>query len=251
MRDLTYPSIVLMARAGFKVLGLRFRITGTEHIPATGGAVIALNHVSYLDFVFGGLAAQPVGRLVRFMAKREVFDHRLSGPVMRSMHHIRVDRSEGLESYATAVDYLKAGELVGVFPEATISRAFELKDFKTGAVRMAAEAGVPVVPVIVWGSQRLLTKDHPKDLSRGKAISIAVGEPVVPTGDDAGGQTARLRATMADLLERTVHEYPQHEPGAWWVPARYGGSAPTLEEAKALDAAERRERARRRRRTTG
>jgi 1-acyl-sn-glycerol-3-phosphate acyltransferase len=198
--------------------------------------------------VYGGLAANPSGRLVRFMAKRELFDHRYVGPLMRSLHHIEVDRGEGLQSFRTAVDYLRQGEAVGIFPEATISRAMELKEFKTGAVRLAAEAGVPLVPVIMWGTQRMMTKDHPRDFSRGKTIALTVGEPMRPTGDDPIGDTARLRAQMSQMLADTVAAYPADEqpPGSWWVPASMGGSAPTLEEATRLDAEEKRERARKR-----
>ena len=65
---------------------------GTENVPRTGGALLALNHISYVDFVLGGFAAQPSERLVRFMAKRELFDHPVAGPLMRSLHHISVDR---------------------------------------------------------------------------------------------------------------------------------------------------------------
>ena len=83
------------------------------------------------------------------------------------------------------------GEAVGIFPEATISRAMELKEFKTGAVRIAAEAGVPLVPVILWGTQRMMTKDHPKDFSRGKTIAIRVGPPLHPTGADSGRRDRR------------------------------------------------------------
>src|SRR5207342_2482828 len=107
-----------------------------------------------------------------------------TGPLMRSLHHIAVDRADGEESLRTAVEFLAAGEAVGIFPEATISRALELKEFKTGAVRIAAEAGVPVVPVILWGTQRMMTKDHPRDFSRGKTITISVGTPLHPSGDD-------------------------------------------------------------------
>jgi 1-acyl-sn-glycerol-3-phosphate acyltransferase len=248
MRDVTYPPIIVTAKTAFKVLGQRIRLTGTEHVPREGGVLLACNHVSYLDFIYGGLAANPSGRLVRFMAKREIFDHPVGGPVMRSMHHIQVDRGEGLQSFSTAVDYLRRGQAVGIFPEATISRAMELKEFKTGAVRIAAEAGVPVVPVILWGTQRMMTKDHPRDFSRGKTICVAVGEPLRPTGDDPVGDTARLRSRMSQLLTETVATYPADEqpPGSWWVPASMGGSAPTLEEAARLDAEEKRERARRR-----
>ena len=83
---------------------------------------------------------------------------------MRGMHHIPVDRGAGASSFRAAVQALKAGEIVGVFPEATISRAFELKDFKSGAVRMAQAADVPLIPMAIWGSQRVWTKGHPKRL---------------------------------------------------------------------------------------
>ncbi|GEP35205.1 1-acyl-sn-glycerol-3-phosphate acyltransferase [Nocardioides szechwanensis] len=248
MRDITYPPIILTAKTLFRVLGQRFEMTGTEHVPKTGGVLLAYNHIGYVDFVYGGLAANPSGRLVRFMAKREIFDNRFGGPLMRSLHHIQVDRGEGLASYHTALDYLKNGEAVGIFPEATISRAMELKEFKSGAVRIAAAAGVPLVPVILWGTQRMMTKDHPRDFSRGKTIAIRVGQPLHPTGDDPVAETAELHRVMSSMLDETIRTYPEAEqpPGSWWLPARYGGSAPTLEEAAALDAAEKRDRAARR-----
>jgi 1-acyl-sn-glycerol-3-phosphate acyltransferase len=248
MRDVTYPPIIVTAKAAFKVLGQSFRLRGTEHVPREGGVLLAYNHIGYVDFIYGGLAANPSGRLVRFMAKRELFDHRWIGPLMRSLHHIEVDRAEGLASSRAAIDFLRQGEAVGIFPEATISRAMDLKEFKTGAVRIAAEAGVPLVPVILWGTQRMMTKDRPRDFSRGKTIAITVGAPMHPTGDDPVGDTARLHEQMSRMLDETIAAYPAAEqpPGAWWVPARLGGCAPTLEEAVVLDAREKRERARKR-----
>ena len=245
MLDLTYPPIILAAKTGFRLLGQRITMTGTEHVPREGGVLIACNHIGYVDFVYGGLAANPSGRLVRFMAKREIFDHPLGGPLMRSLHHIEVDRGEGLASFRTAVDFLQQGEAVGIFPEATISRSMDLKEFKTGAVRIAAEAGVPIVPVILWGTQRMMTKDHPRDFSRGKTISLSVGEPMHPDGSDPVGQTAQLRDRMSSMLDDAIAAYPADEqpPGSWWVPARHGGSAPTPEEAARLDAEEKRVRA--------
>jgi 1-acyl-sn-glycerol-3-phosphate acyltransferase len=244
VRDLTYPPIIATAKVAFKLLGLRFDMRGTEHVPRSGGALLVYNHVSYVDFILGGLAANPSGRLVRFMAKREVFDHRWTGPVMRSMHHIAVDRAEGVASYDEGVRVLRAGEIVGIFPEATISRSFELKEFKTGATRMAAEAGVPLVPVVLWGTQRLKTKGHPQDFSRGKTIAITVGEPLYPSGVNSLAETAQLKSRMARMLDETIRRYPADEqpPGSWWLPAAYGGSAPTMEEAAQLDAEEKRER---------
>ena len=248
VRDVTYPPIIAACKLGFRALGQDIRITGAHHVPRTGGVLLACNHIGYVDFVYGGLAANPSGRKVRFMAKRELFDHRWTGPLMRSLHHIEVDRAEGEASMRTAVDYLKAGEAVGIFPEATISRAMELKEFKTGAVRIAAEAGVPLVPVIVWGTQRMMTKDHPRDFSRGKTIAIRVGAALHPTGADPVAETAELHAVMSTMLDETIRAYPVAEqpPGSWWLPAAHGGSAPTLEEAARLDAEEKVARAARR-----
>jgi 1-acyl-sn-glycerol-3-phosphate acyltransferase len=249
LRDWTYPGIITAARTGFKVLGQHIEMTGTEHVPRTGGVLLACNHISYVDFVYGGYGAFPSGRRVRFMAKRELFDHKLSGPLMRSMHHIEVDRADGVGSRRTALSYLRQGEAVGSFPEATISRAFELTEFKCGAVRIAADAGVPLVPGILWGTQRIVTKDHPRDFSRGRPISIRVGEPLHPSGQDAEAETAELHAVMSRMLDESIRAYPAQEqpPGSWWLPASYGGSAPTLEEAARLDAEERRQRAEKRR----
>lgn len=249
MLDITYPPIILTAKTAFRLLGQRFVMTGTDHVPRKGGVLLAVNHIGYADFVYGGLAANPSGRKVRFMAKREIFDHRIGGAVMRSMHHIEVDRGEGVASYENAVEYLRSGEAVGIFPEATISRAFVLKEFKSGAVRIAAAAGVPLVPVILWGTHRVITKDHPKDLSRGKTIAITVGAPLRPSGSDPAAETAELREVMSRMLDETISSYPADEqpPGSWWLPAEYGGSAPTLEEAARLDVEEKRQRAERRR----
>ncbi|QCX28995.1 lysophospholipid acyltransferase family protein [Nocardioides jishulii] len=249
MRDITYPPVIATCKTLFKVLGQKITITGAENIPRTGGALMAFNHIGYVDFVYGGLAAQPAGgRVVRFMAKKEVFDHPVGGPIMRSLHHIPVDRGDGVASFRQAVDYLKKGELVGIFPEATISRAMELKEFKNGAVRIAATAGVPVIPVVLWGTQLMMTKDHPKDFTRGKHITIRVGEPLMFTGEDANADNAELHRVMSEMLEEVIAAYPadQQPPGSWWVPARLGGSAPTLERAAEMDAEEKRERARRR-----
>jgi 1-acyl-sn-glycerol-3-phosphate acyltransferase len=245
MRDISYPPIILTAKALFKVLGLRFQMSGTEHVPTEGGALLAFNHVSYIDFVLGGLAAQPSKRLVRFMAKREVFDHGIGGPVMRSMHHISVDRNDGGGSLEEALRYLQSGEVVGIFPEATISRSFEVKELKSGATRIAARAGVPLVPVVLWGTQRLMTKDHPRDFSRGKTIGIRVGEPMHPTGEDPAAETLELHSRLSALLDEAIDAYPDEEqpPGSWWLPASRGGSAPTPERAAELDAEEKAARA--------
>lgn len=244
-----YGTIAVVARTMWRLQGLKLTITGTEHLPASGGAVIAINHTGYLDFSFAGLPAYQLRprRWVRFMAKKETFDNRATGPIMRGCHHIAVDRANGAASFDAAVDRLKAGELVGVYPEATISRSFELKEFKSGAARMAIEAQVPIIPHIVWGAQRIWTKDHPRQLGRTKVpVSLAIGEPIAPTlpVDDLG---ALLRTRMEHLLEQVQDAYGPHPAGAYWVPRRLGGGAPTPAEALRLDAEERAAKAARRR----
>lgn len=242
MADLVYPPIIALARAVFAAQGLRFDISGAENVPRAGGAVMAINHVGYFDFTYAGLAAHPTGRLVRFMAKKEVFDHAVSGPLMRGMKHIAVDRSAGAASFRRAVEVLRSGEIVGVFPEATISMSFELKAFKNGAVRMAVDAGVPILPVTIWGSQRVWTKGLPKRLGRSRVpIGIAVGEPLVVTAaDDRDAATAELRDRMAALLQGLQKSYPDRPSGpddGWWLPARLGGTAPTPERAAEMEKA--------------
>jgi len=250
--DLVYPPIIGAARTLFRALDLKLEVVGAENVPRTGGAVLVSNHVSYLDFIFAGWGALKAGgRKTRFMAKDDVFKHRISGPLMRGMKHIPVDRSDGQPAYDAAVRALKAGEVVGVFPEATISRSFTLKKFKTGAARMAADAGVPLLPMAVWGTQRLWTKGRPKTLTRRHTpITIIVGEPIRLTPEDRPVMvTRRLRAAMTELLDRAQTTYPDSPSGpedTWWQPAHLGGSAPTLEVAEAEDEKENAEKAARR-----
>jgi len=244
VRDITYPPIIMTAYGFFRAFNIRFTLTGGEHVPRSGGAVLASNHVSYFDFIFCGYAARPADRLVRFMAKKSTFDHPISGPLMRSMHHIPVDRAAGAASLDHAIDWLRQGEIVGVFPEATISQSFEVKDFKTGAVRMAAEAGVPILPMITFGGQRMWTKGHKREMTRGTLVALTVGEPITVTEqDDPVEATAHMRSVMQGLYEQTIAAYePKPEPGAWWWPARYGGSAPTLDEMREIESHDRAER---------
>ncbi|MFI7704711.1 lysophospholipid acyltransferase family protein [Nonomuraea sp. NPDC049480] len=240
MAEIVYPPVIAAARTFFRALDIRFHLEGTEHVPRSGGAVLVSNHISYLDFIFAGFATLPSKRLVRFMAKQDVFDHRISGPLMRGMHHIPVDRGAGAGSYATALRMLKAGEVVGVFAEATISRSFTVKDIKNGAIRMAQATNVPLIPVGLWGSQRLWTKGRPRKLlQRHVPLTILVGEPMYPKrGEDVNQHTADLHTRLSELVDRAQRTYPEVPPGVWWQPAHLGGSAPTPEEAAAMDAAE-------------
>ncbi|OBF30026.1 lysophospholipid acyltransferase family protein [Mycobacterium sp. ACS4331] len=240
-----FRSLEIAAGIARRVTGTKITFHGLENIPATGGAVIAINHTSYIDFLPAALAATQRRRRLRFLIKAEMQEVKFVNFLITHSKTIPVDRSAGAGAYAAAVDRLRDGELVAVYPEATISRSFELKEFKSGAPRMALEAQVPLIPLIVWGAQRMWTKDHPRSLGRNKIpITVVVGDPIRPEGT-ADRLEAEMRNAMTTILHRVQEEYP-HPAGAYWVPRRLGGGAPTMEEAKALDEAELAERARRR-----
>ncbi|MFD6416073.1 lysophospholipid acyltransferase family protein [Streptomyces sp. NPDC060194] len=237
MAELVYRPVIGAALTMFKALDLKIDVQGSEHFPRTGGAVLVSNHISYMDFIFAGLSALPQKRVVRFMAKESVFRHKVSGPLMRGMKHIPVDRAKGEAAYQHALRSLRSGEIVGVFPEATISESFTLKAFKSGAVRMAQEAGVPIVPVALWGTQRIWTKGRPRDFRRSHLpVTIRVGEPMEASKDQyAGALTRTLRDRVQELLEAAQRAYPVRPKDAgdtWWVPAHLGGTAPTQEQLR-------------------
>src|SRR3978361_2350985 len=173
-----FRTLELTCSAGVAVSGTRITYRGLENIPARGGAVIAVNHTSYLDWMPAALAAYKRRRRLRFMIKQEMTEVKVVNFLIRHTGTIPVDRRVGAGAYEVAVQRLRAGELVAVYPEATISRSFELKEFKTGAARMAIDAEVPIIPLIVWGAQRIWTKDRPRRLGHNKIpIMVTVGEP--------------------------------------------------------------------------
>lgn len=236
MAEPLYRGIVEGFKGIFSLLGMKLDIVGEENIPLQGGAIIALNHTSYLDFALGGVPADRRGRrYVRFMAKDSVFRHPVAGPLMRGMKHIPVDRHDGSAALDAAISAARSGELIGVFPEATMSRSLEVKELKNGAVRMAREADVPLIPMIVFGGQRVLSYDV-RDFTRGRPICMTVGAPI-PQDDqnDADAATLELRAELSALLDETLSRYPDKPAGAPWIPQRHGGSAPTLEEAAIIE----------------
>jgi 1-acyl-sn-glycerol-3-phosphate acyltransferase len=245
MAEPVFRTLESLAKITVAAAGTKITYHGLDYIPGHGGAVAAINHTSYIDWLPAAFAAHYRHRRMRFMIKEEMQRVKIVNYLIKHTGTIPVNRGAGARAYAVAVQRLKAGELVGVYPEATISRAFELKEFKSGAARMAREAGVPIVPIIVWGAQRIWTKDHPKNLGRSKIpITVRVGAPLYAK-DSVEHTNAALRESMTALLHRAQQEYP-HPTGAFWVPRRMGGSAPTLIQAKALDEAELAERARRR-----
>lgn len=236
MSDPLYRSIVVTAKGLFKGLGINVDVVGAENIPLEGGALLAINHTSYLDFALGGIPADMRGRrLVRFMAKEAIFRHPIGGPLMRGMKHIPVDRDAGSQAFRDAVGDLKSGEIVGVFPEATMSRSLDIKELKSGSIRMAKAAKVPLIPMIIFGGHRILSYGV-KDFSRGKQICMTVGAPLeFDSSLDADQANELLSNTLKDLLAQTIERYKDKPPGARWIPARFGGGAPTLAEAEVIE----------------
>ena len=245
-----YAIVIRIVLTAFRILRWRVLVTGAEHVPSAGGAVVASNHISYLDFVFCGAGTRHQGkRRVRFVAKRETFTHPVTGPLMRAMRHISVDRGGDTEATMAEVrEALADGDLVGMFPEGTINRSFVPSEGRPGAARMAMESGVPLIPCAVWGSQRIFTKGRSFRAIRNVVITVEFGAPIpYEVDDDPVEVTARLMAELAEMVDRAQRAYPQSPaPGEeWWQPAHLGGAAPTPEEARARaeeEAAERRAR---------
>lgn len=240
-----YRSLEIAAHTLAAVQGMHLSIVDEHNVPSEGGAVIAVNHTGYVDFLPAALGVYRAGRRVRYMIKSEMMDVRVVRFLIEHTHTVPVDRSAGGEAYAVAVERLRQGFLLGVYPEATISRSFELKEFKTGAVRMAAEAGVPIVPCIVWGSQRQWSKGTQRRMGRRRIpVSVRFGTPLhVEHAADPVTETERLKSVMSSLLDAVRAGYPEHPRGADWVPAAMGGSAPTLAEAHEIEVVEEREKA--------
>ena len=240
-REPVYTAAIGAGRAMFAGLRVRRDIRGAENLPDAGGAVIAMTHFGYLEFALVEWATWSHNRRrIRFMAKQSVFEKPAVGWLMRSMRHIPVNMKAGADAFAAASVALRRGELIGVFPEAGVSASFTIRDFKTGAVRLAAQAGVPIIPVAVWGGQRLMTKNRKITLRErlGIPVHFSFGAPIVvsPT-DDPAAATAQLKSTMEALLTDLQGEYPDDGASQWWQPRALGGNAPTPEEAAAADAA--------------
>ncbi|HET9829728.1 MAG TPA: lysophospholipid acyltransferase family protein [Nocardioidaceae bacterium] len=159
------------------------RWEGGENIPARGGCILAANHVSHLDPFTCAHFVYSWGRIVRFLAKAEIFDLPVLGRIVRNAKQIPVYRltSNASESFVAAVDAVRAGECVVVYPEGTITRQPDLWPMrgKTGAARIALSCGAPVIPLAQWGAQRILAPYtlRPRLLPR-KTIQMTAGPPV-------------------------------------------------------------------------
>lgn len=238
MAEPVYRPVLAFAKLLQKSMGWKVIVTGEENIPTEGPTILAINHAGYLDFVFSAWASVfEKKRFVRFLAKKEVFDHPVAGPLMRGMKHIPVDRrGDPAAALDLAVESLESGEIIGTFPEATINRSFVPSKGKTGTIRMAQASGAAVIPVAVWGSHRILTKGRPRNFQRGVAILVNIGEPlVIAPNEDPRKATDRLMDAIRLQLAEAQEKYPQEPSGEsdrWWLPAHLGGTAPTPEEVE-------------------
>lgn len=230
--DWRWGIIVAIAIGAFWLAGWRPRVRGLEHVPRRGGAVLAFNHHSYADFIMlGWPIVREVRRPVRYLGKREAVESPWIGWAARWGDVVKVDRQSlagRSGAFREAVDALRSGDLVAIAPEQTISPSGELLPFRIGAVRMAQEAGVPIVPVVGWGSQRFRTKGG----RFGRLIRVPVDTvfcpPVVVAPDeDPAGATRRLQAGMERVLHDLQDRHADHAPpGARWMPRRLGGGLP-------------------------
>jgi 1-acyl-sn-glycerol-3-phosphate acyltransferase len=275
--DRFYRVIVRTGLALRWLFRIQVIVTGQEHLPGPGGgarretggetgsnpegrrdvtrsavpgsgAVVAITHFGYLDFAFAELLLWRHARVqLRFLITQGAADHWFAGPAISAAGHVVVGYDTGAHAYEAAVQKLRAGEYIAVLPEAGVSRSFRVRECKTGAVRMAAEAGVPVIPVSVWGAHRLMTRRHGFSPARAwrAPVRIHVGEPMTldpVSGDparEAAAATEALRATLQSGIDACIADFPlTPAPGAWWMPAELGGGAPSEAERQRLDEAE-------------
>ncbi|WP_104105590.1 lysophospholipid acyltransferase family protein [Nocardioides sp. 616] len=241
-----YRTALGLGRLALRALDVTLETRGLEHVPTTGPVILAATHVSYLDSLPICLAARDRGRLPRFLSRHDVWQTPgLAGPMDR-MGHIPVDRDAPAAAYLRARRLLRAGEVVGIFPEAGISYSFTVRSLMRGTAALARETGAVIVPTALWGSQRIYSVGRPvdgvepgPDLTRGRRIDLCFGEPITLGADaDPVAGTIELGRRLTELLEG-LQELPHHQPRAGehapWHPAHLGGHAPDREEALALD----------------
>lgn len=243
-----YHVILSTVVSVLRLQGLKFYVNGLENMPADGPVLVAGNHIGYYDFVTGALPGLLRGRrATRYMAKKELFDHWLVGKAARGAGQIEVDRSRGADSVDKTIERLTdSDEVVGIFPEGTLARSFELEEFKTGAARIAKASGATLIPSVSWGTQRIWAKRGKVEMGRTKYPIITNIGPAVSTEGSHEEITARLKDAMQVLLDGAREEYNDRfgpfPEGLDWMAASMGGSAPTVEEAKVLDQREKAER---------
>ncbi len=200
----------------------RFTLTGVEHIPASGPVLLVSNHRSYFDVAALALVAARLGRPVRFMGKQELFDAPVVGHLARALGGIPVDRGSGSgDPMRQAAAALRAGEVVLVLPQGTIPRGEAFFDpvlhGHTGAARLAAETGAPVIPIALWGTEAVWPRSSKVPnvvaLQHPFRVTVTVGPPVTLGLDDPVADTGTLLATIVDLLppEARIARTPTEE----------------------------------------
>lgn len=238
-----YRATIAAGRVALRALGVTTRWRGEEHLPTSGPVLLASVHVGYPDFLFVGRAALSRGRYVRFMCRHDVWNVAALRPAMDGMQHIPVDREAPAAAYLRARTLLERGEAVCAFPEAGISHSYTVRSMMRGVVALSRETGVPIVPVALWGSQRLASVRRPGeprlDLSRGRLVDVRFGASLpVAAGADLVEVTGHLGERLTGLLEG-LQGLPVHRPAtgehAPWYPAHLGGHAPDRREALAYD----------------
>jgi putative phosphoserine phosphatase/1-acylglycerol-3-phosphate O-acyltransferase len=187
----------------------RFRIYGEKRIPRSGGAILVANHRSYFDPIAIGLLLSKVGRPVRFLGKKEVFDAPIVGDIARAMGGIRVDRGTGSDvPIRAAEEALEAGDLVAVMPQGTIPRgreffAPELKG-RWGAMKLAHATGVPIIPIGMWGTEEVWPRSsrlpNVTNVLSPPTVTIRVGKPVEIGGVDVDADTTTMMEAISALL---------------------------------------------------
>lgn len=203
-------------------LWFRWHYEGVERIPRHGPVVVAANHISYLDPIAHALLLVRVGRRPRFLAKEELFRAPFVGAVMRGAGQISVSRGSGShEPLQSAIDAVRAGECVVVYPEATVTGNpdFTPMKGKTGIARLALGAGAPVLPIAIWGSAPVWQRGGRRNLKFGRPIWLKVGEPIDLSsyGDPGRNPTVSRRATDAIMAElgRMVSDLRARYPSRW------------------------------------
>lgn len=205
---LTYRSIVLALRPPFTVMTRR-DWAGEQHLPPPGvGCLVAANHLSMVDPLVVAHFLHDNGRPPRFMAKASIFDVPLAGGLLRKVGQIPVHRESANASLSVqgAVDAVRAGECVVVYPEATLTRDPALWPMrgKTGVARIALEAGCPVVPLAHWGAQRMLAPyTKVPHLLPPPLMTVRAGAPV-DLGGLAGPRSARALREATDRIMAAI-----------------------------------------------
>ncbi len=203
-------------------LWFNWRLEGVELVPQTGPLLAAGNHISYFDqFAYARLLVER-GRRPRFLAKAELFDVPALGAALRALRQVPVRRGTGDPApVERACELLSRGECVVVFPEATVTKNpdFTPMRAKTGVARIALAAGVPVLPMAVWGCQHIWQKTGKGSLKFGRPVWVRAGAPLdLSEYEGRAGDPEVLREATDRVMEAItvlVHDLRARYPKRW------------------------------------